>query len=194
MATDALDASGVRYADISQFHHLDPATGQPFMMSTCYIIQSDATASRTCIGDPELPEPTPDEFFHTLQSAQDLHPTWIHFEGRTRGFLLPIFERIRECDSRGEKWWCGKECDTERPVVSLDVERPDHPWLWECVPQADVVFFAEVFAKSRVPSGDIEEFLQLASKQAKRGYVQPPLALHGLADDMGSLWVWWAAH
>lgn len=108
--------------------------------ASSYIIQSQATLSRTIVSLNQLPEMTTDEFkAHIDAMAQDHLPQrprkkcWIHFEGRIPDVTLNCVHHLRR----------------EHPLfnISVECEKPEREDMAAVAKLADVVFYSRLWAE-----------------------------------------------
>ncbi|KAH9868178.1 hypothetical protein J1614_007250, partial [Plenodomus biglobosus] len=120
--------------------------------ASSYIIQSQATLSRTIVSVNALPEMTTDEFkAHIGAIAKDhIHQRpqnnyWIHFEGRIPDVTLNCVQYLRSEHSLFK--------------ISVECEKPEREDMAEVAKLADVVFYSKLWAEKN-GFGDAKTFLE----------------------------------
>jgi len=125
---------------------------------TSYITVSSTKNTRTIINYRTLPEMKADQFLNRVADVSRFD--WIHFEGRNIPESLQVLQHIAR---HGNESGQGKE----RPMVSVEFERPRNSREHELQPFADVLFFStEYLTKKlgRLPNTPEKFLRELRSK------------------------------
>lgn len=107
--------------------------------ASSYIIQSQATLSRTIVSINELPEMTADDFISRIGTTaeddvvQPPQKRWVHFEGRIPDVTLECVQYLRREHAAFK--------------VSVECEKPEREGMVEVAKLADVVFYSKPWAE-----------------------------------------------
>ncbi|KAI8937645.1 hypothetical protein NX059_005350 [Plenodomus lindquistii] len=130
--------------------------------ASSYIIQSQATLSRTIVSINPLPEMTVEEFQINLSSIKHSAGSslpkpqtyWIHFEGRVPDVTLQCVQLLRR-EHTGFR-------------VSVECEKPDREGMRDVARLADVVFYSRLWAETNGFS-DARAFLESQMHETREG-------------------------
>ncbi|CAN8095839.1 unnamed protein product [Discula destructiva] len=102
--------------------------------ASCYVLQSQATGSRTILSHNDLDDMTLEEFIDIAAAFKDRDgQTRWHFEGRVPETTLRCIQHLRR--------------HLPRSRISVEIERPGRAGLRELAREADVVFISQAWAE-----------------------------------------------